>query len=1526
MNSENRRTFIAKLANENRDFYGTSDGRGILHTFELSFEHRWNYLFELIQNAIDARAHSIAFRLTEDGDALTFQHDGNRSLGEKEVKGLSKAFRSTKGASTVGFMGIGFKSVFRRFQEARISGWGWTFRYEVTSVVGEEYGDVQRDWLGAVVPIWDDAITAPELGFTTRFEMRRRADHGTDLKSDLAHFLSDDARTPLAILASSGLRRLEADGQVWELDVSKKSDGSLEEAVARSGGENWIWRLFPVQFTPSREAIARFLEHRRIQPSEHEREQVYADAARPRQVLGVLPLDDDGTPKPPTKGRVYATLPTDVTLPFGLHVNADWLLNISRNGLKEIEDNPWQREIVDQIADVLASFLGWVARTCSEPVAAKAAFAALAPPSPEEDGLEALLAEGRWLSRLRTRLEDAAVLPVWTEETDALVYAKPSDAVLPPPPLAKAFQEQPALRPAVLLKAPVLMDEVLGSGACDLLCQTSLLVEMSPRDLERVWPDGLASWWTALADEQERRRSLLFRIWAAVAELADEDAWRDVDLPCIRTAAGQWLPVSEVVFFGEPFPSQREPGGDQAHQLMLPFIPETNRLRSEWISELQSGAAKENSWKETPLSQALKWIKDHARHISLREVVEDAVNALVSSPTTDLSVLTPLGHWAKHRNRPGLLTRVLVESNNGLKGIPVGEALLADPYVDHHQGRRRLFPTKSAISATYLAQDPKNADAREWRTFFEKAGIKGKLKVKPVEDNRQEREHVAQFLGLEVDEIGKSNSSGYELLDFDIEADLPGPDAPEEVRAALATWLTDGYIDLIAKGRRQAWYFYYRRRHDLTGSAPSAWVTKLSELAWVPCDIGGLRRPQDVLPWSDPTREGAPVAKLSSELQRVLEQEGVIFGTAIPEATSLCKLSTTGSRLGPVELAQLLRECREQITTDEDRHHLKQVLQTLTVPAGKEQRVPLHRIVQRVGGGGGRRGALGGWTVPLDRIVEALRAELKHADFPCEFPDTTTGEQALAYLRGIWQRARSSPERLANEVRDVLPDAYAYCLEDCAEDASLSERWQAAVPEAAVFAEREWVVLTETDDIYFDDSNDRRFLPENMQLQTVTSGHLGNSRSKQLRTAEALRLQLLWSCIEREWHGEDETLPVADDWVSRFDLVCQLLRRVRSNERTEGDGTGAETERRLRLIHVRQLALDVSLGNAPAERVPVNARLSDGVLTLAGRPVQFGADAAKELLHHFSFGQRGGLAADLTGMLGAIDNPSDFNLAADKFRRSFARDFELPPMFQREADTEQEAGSGDGPTRTADGIEPMASRQPGADNPSRQAPFSGDSEHGKSHPPGGASATGVQAGKPNDSGHDEPDSTGGSFTKDRALAQQNALVEKLRSSLKGEIAPNDNDSSEATNGDGNSGADLGDEEYRRAAMQYEKESGRVPELGDPNQTGWDIRSVDPKTGAVRLIEVKGKGCAWVDDEVVELSRAQVRKAFKASVDQTEAWHLYVVEKTADGGYQVLPVGNPVHMAAKWILCGEPWRVVAETKSVRIPHNRAGIAK
>ena len=893
--------------------------------------------------------------------------------------------------------------------------------------------------------------------------------------------------------------------------------------------------------------------------------------------------------------------------------------------------------------------------------------------------------------------------------------------------------------------------------------------------------------------------------------------------------------------------------------------------------------------------------------------MEDAVSALEASEAPDWSVLVPLGRWALRRNRRDLLLRVLVESDVGRLGMPVSRALLSEPYVRDHN-RRLLFPGRPAISAAYL-KDAATADPREWRTFFEQAGVKGAVEVRAVDDHAAQgaKEAVAEFLGVDVGDISWSNVAGYTLRDFDIEPTLPDPDASEEHRKALSAWLDDSFSVLGGKGRRTVRYSYYGDSHR-QGRLSSVWVRKLSNLAWVPCHDGSLKRPREVLARRDPAREGAPAAALSDALLSVLEQEGLRFGVGIPAATPLRRLVTTGSQLPAEDLAALLREIRDQILTDEDTRRFKQAVLQLQVPSDDDRRVPLDRIVQSVGGGR-FRGALGDRIVPLARFHSQLIEELEHDDFPYEIPETTTGEQALDYLREVWQRARQPPAGLANDVRNVLPLAYAYCLEDCADNPSLHSRWEASVPEAAVFTDREWVVLANAENIYFDDVDDRRFISETVNLRTVTAGHLGNSLADQHRTADALDLPLLSSAVTMDWSGQGGE-SAASDWIQRFDLICRLLRSVRGHgEKADGEA-GAISE--LALRQSGDLVLKVSSAGGPAEYVPVNARLHQNVLTVAGSPLRFGADAAKELLRHLGFRQRGELAADLTGMLTAIDADEEFHLAADKFRRSFAPNFVQTPSVQPDSPNEEDektTEAEDDPSRTPDAAEAVAEKRQVTEPSTPQETRSEGARHREVDPPPDKSETDARSRTLADDDSVEPQSSSSSYTRHRALARQNAIAKALRSALKGEIVPDgDDEETDKRENEGGLRGDgsLGDEVYREIAARYERASGRNPEIGDPSQTGWDLRSIDSKTGTKRLIEVKGKGCPWAQDEVVELSRAQVHKAFETLDGRTPdgAWYLYVVERTEDGRFQVLPIENPVRVAGTWILSGESWREIA----------------
>ena len=635
-----------------------------------------------------------------------------------------------------------------------------------------------------------------------------------------------------------------------------------------------------------------------------------------------------------------------------------------------------------------------------------------------------------------------------------------------------------------------------------------------------------------------------------------------------------------------------------------------------------------------------------------------AIDVMASGPTPEWSLLLPLGRWSIHRNRPDLLTHVLVESAAGDVGLPVAKALVADPYVERGENRRRLHPTGLPISATYSQKYSTEVDAHTWRTLFEKAGASGNIEIRSVEAwaGRSSRQHVAEVLGVAAGSVGDANASGYTLTDFQIQPSLPALDSSVEVRSALAPWLEDGFSALHGKGQRKASYFYYNA-YELTGTAPSDWVKRLSSLEWVPCRDGKLRRPAAALTQPDPSRDDAPVADLSEGLVGALQREGVHFGADVPQAPALRKLLKLGATLSAEMMAALLREVREQSRDDNEARLFGEAVRSLSLPLHDGRRVPVDRVVQRVGGR--LRGTLGGWIAPLNDVPDMLREELLRPDWPYAFPQTTTGDQALDYVQDVWSRARSASEGLANEVRDVLPTAYTYVLEDAAIDDATLSRWNRVRSDAVVFAGREWIVLSgSSEPVYVDDIEDRRFFPTDVRLRTATAGHLGNTPQQQLATADALGLRPLSSVIELDWReiGDD----VRPEWTPKVTLTSTLLGSVRG--RDESDPSKESID--LRLRHLKRLELTVRLAGTEPRRVPINARLTRNILTVAGRPLAFASDAAKELLRGFSFRQRGDLAADLTGLLAAIDSAEDFAAALDKFVASHLPGFEIPNEFR----------------------------------------------------------------------------------------------------------------------------------------------------------------------------------------------------------------------------------------------------------------------
>jgi hypothetical protein len=92
------------------------------------------------------------------------------------------------------------------------------------------------------------------------------------------------------------------------------------------------------------------------------------------------------------------------------------------------------------------------------------------------------------------------------------------------------------------------------------------------------------------------------------------------------------------------------------------------------------------------------------------------------------------------------------------------------------------------------------------------------------------------------------------------------------------------------------------------------------------------------------------------------------------------------------------------------------------------------------------------------------------------------------------------------------------------------------------------------------------------------------------------------------------------------------------------------------------------------------------------------------------------------------------------------------------------------------------------------------------------------------------------------------------------------------------------------AMEFERKNHRIPEDVSKIEH-YDIKSIDPNTGEIRFIEVKGK---WYSDITIELTETEYEYAKKHS---SNYW-LYIVYGFSTSSPKLLAIRDPVNRA-KW---------------------------
>lgn len=1085
MSETERRDFVSEVRRENERDFGAAARPAVEQMLSAGHSHPWTYVYELTQNAIDAGARRVAWQRVGES-TVRFRHDGQQALDEEHVRALASLGRSTKGLATIGFMGVGFKSVFARFRRARVSGFGWRFRFDAATDRGDLGARIPR-WFDTLLPKWDEESPRlnPGTSFTTVFQLSQPAVTDQPLTDDLERLAAPDDPIPLAVLALRGLEEVRIDDVTWHLSAKN----SLIEVRSSPEGSVFRWQSFASAYRPGDDETRALLEARRQLRDQHDDQGMRPE----RRVVALLPLDTEGRPEPPSSGLAYATLPTQTRLPFGFHLQADWLVDLDRQNLRPLQGNAWQETIVRQVPELVRQILVWLKK---QPEHSKGrGYRTLADPTKDDSSLSEAL--GRLQEDFATAIGDLKVVPAHGGERDH--YCGLHEAARLPGRFRDDFGRQPLWRPDLLFGRKLVQEQILGKRGVDFLRWLGCAREVSAKEVR--WPVTVPSWWSALEEElsDDARTEALFALWHGL----DDQEWHNA--PVVLTEAGVWRPAGSIRWLNERPPSENEDSGDAVAKALADHLPRPGErvpmsLRVRVEQSTHPGTA---------------WFKKKRREVKLASVVERACNA---AEAKDELPLVELVEWALGRGdqRQDLVPLVMTEDGSRKPT----DALLADPIVDHGACRRPLFSTKSPLVEDYAIIENSSAVGQ----FLEQAGVPGQVKLD---------EHITSYSSgqgslverrIGVNAPRTSVKGGYRVFDWDFP--FKADDVPAE---ALQQWLSGKPSALRGRGRRRATGSHYGSTLA-RGTKVCTWLRVMRSRSWLLCTDGKRRKPSDVLLSPDLDYESAPVADIDPELAEVLQQEGIKFGESIPKSPALRRLAVRGDEEMPdTELAALLREVQDDFRAGTvTRVQLKAALDTV-----KLKGAPLtSRVVHRCGAGEGLRSDLGGWVVPLSSANNDLVAIVE--ELVPSIPSTTTGSQALRFLEHVWETRPVQVERL----RSREAAAYRYVLDDLGAGRLSTPDWDKCRRGARLYGRGQWRSV-DSSSLVVDDVRSpfvRQLLSDDRIA--VAAAHLGDTARQVRRVAESLGVGLLSDEVEIQ---PGSALDREPPWTQRLQRLVRTL-------------------------------------------------------------------------------------------------------------------------------------------------------------------------------------------------------------------------------------------------------------------------------------------------------------------------------------------------------------------------------------------------
>ncbi len=416
---------------------------------------------ELLQNADDAGAVQVVVNL-EDG-VFTLQHDG-RDFSKDDFSSLCRfGYSNKRKMHTIGFRGIGFKSTFSLGS-----------RVEVFSPTLQVAFDKKR----FTQPIWLE--TDQDFGPWTTIRVRLEE---PQINEVLQQSIESWVENPLPLLFFQNIKQLTLLGRTITRQVLGHGPVAGSTWVRLSDSENeQELLLIRSPLLEVDEAIQQEVRQERNDPSFQ---------VQPLEIHLVLGLKSQ---------RLYQVLPTGVTLDLPFSINAPFIQDPARTGIKAPSVSALNRFLLMQAAQLAyESFQNWLANS-SLSLKERAQAYQLLPDanlpttativgdchryvlSAFREGLHGapclLTSQGK-LARAGECLGlDAALLEIWQEDELCAIFGKGHAHVLTKE--VDGYDRR-------LLQAWGLLENLSFKGVFEALCRQTRLAHPGMEKLKRLW-------------------------------------------------------------------------------------------------------------------------------------------------------------------------------------------------------------------------------------------------------------------------------------------------------------------------------------------------------------------------------------------------------------------------------------------------------------------------------------------------------------------------------------------------------------------------------------------------------------------------------------------------------------------------------------------------------------------------------------------------------------------------------------------------------------------------------------------------------------------------------------------------------------------------------------------------------------------------------------------------------------------------------------------------------------------------------